>query len=140
MLDYILLLLIDNPISLIIMFLFIIFSFFSFSRTIIEKYPILPRLYLYIANILAFYIIFVARKNITNSSKDASTAALGSVFDFFMLAFIYLIVFSICFSISKLYKENEKTKELSYISYLTMFACGLCNSFSNSNRFNSFIY
>ena len=132
MLDYILLLLIDNPISLIIVFLFIIFSFFSFSRTIIEKYPILPRLYLYIANILAFYIIFVARKNITNSPKDASTAALGSVFDFFMLVFIYLIVFSICFSISKLYKENEKTKELSYISYLTMFACGLSILISES--------
>lgn len=66
MLDYILFSLIENPISLIITFLFIVFSFFSFSRTIIEKHPILPRLYLYIANILAFYIIFTGRKNMAN--------------------------------------------------------------------------
>ena len=126
MLDYILFSLIENPISLIITFLFIVFSFFSFSRTIVEKHPILPRLYLYIANILAFYIIFTGRKNMANHNSSYSTGdGLQYIFDFFGLVIAYLIVFSICFSISRLYKENEKTKELSYISYLTMFACGL---------------
>lgn len=126
MIDYILFLLIKNPISLIVMFLFIVFSFFLFSRTIIEKYSILPRLYLYIANILAFYFVFTARKNIVDHKSSYSTGdGLGYIFDFSILIFAYLIVFSFCFFISKFYKDYEKTKELSYISYLTMFACGL---------------
>lgn len=120
---YLLLMLLSNNIFLILTVLVILLSMFAFSKTTIERNPILPRLYLYIINFFVFYITFVVQKEIINRNEDASVKAFTFISNLFMLGAIYFVVISFIFTIREFYKKDEKTKELSNVADLTIVAC-----------------
>lgn len=95
--------------------LFIIILCASPSKQIVEKIPILPRICLYILDVLIFYLTFSIQKEMIFSDKK-------TIIDWYIFTIIcfYPWVFIFVYGISRVYKDYKNGKELTNLGYSIM--------------------
>lgn len=95
--------------------LFIIILCASPSKQIVEKIPILPRICLYILDVLIFYLTFSIQKEMIFSDKK-------TIIDWYIFTIIcfYPWIFIFVYGISRVYKDYKNGKELTNFGYSIM--------------------
>ena len=105
--------------------LFFIILCASPSKQIVEKMSVLPRICLYILDVLIFYLTFSIQKNMILSKAKPMSDKLN-FFDNWEYSFgvivFYPIIFIIVYGVSRIYKEYKNGEELTNLGYSIILA------------------
>lgn len=106
--------------------LFFIILCSSPSKQIVEKIPVLPRICLYILDVLIFYLTFSIQKNMILSKAKPMSDKLNFFdnweYSFGVIIFFYPIIFIIVYGVSRIYKEYKNGEELTNLGYSIILA------------------